>query len=61
MYAAMRLEELPLRLSSDERDFEMDEETDYLLQSSEDSIRVLASRNRRINACSRFCTNFLCG
>ncbi|XP_046738468.1 probable phospholipid-transporting ATPase IIB isoform X1 [Diprion similis] len=57
----MRLEELPLRLSSDERDFEMDEETDYLLQPSEDSIRLLASRNRRFNTCSRFCTNILCG
>ncbi|XP_043263652.1 probable phospholipid-transporting ATPase IIB isoform X1 [Colletes gigas] len=57
----MRLEEMPLRLSSDERDFEMDEETDYLLQPSEDSIRLLTSRRRRINDCSIFLRNFLCG
>ncbi|XP_076766872.1 putative phospholipid-transporting ATPase IIB isoform X1 [Xylocopa sonorina] len=57
----MRLEEMPLRLSSDERDFEMDEETDYLLQPSEDSIRLLTSRRRRINECSILLRNCLCG
>lgn len=57
----MRLEEMPLRLSSDERDFEMDEETDYLLQPSEDSIRLLTSRRRRINDFSIFLKNCLCG
>jgi phospholipid-translocating ATPase len=59
---AMRLEEMPLRLSSDERDFEMDdEETDYLLQPSEDSIRQLTSRRRRITDCSKYLKNCLCG
>ena len=58
---SMRLEEMPLRLSSDERDFEMDEETDYLLQPSEDSIRLLTSRRRRINDFSIFLKNCFCG
>lgn len=57
----MRLEELPLRLSSDERDFEMDEETDYLLQSSGDSIRLLNSRKHRVSKCSKFFKTCLCG
>ncbi|GAB1863273.1 Phospholipid-transporting ATPase [Camponotus japonicus] len=58
----MRLEEMPLRLSSDERDFEMDDdETDYLLQPSEDSIRQLTSRRRRIKDCSKYLRNCLCG
>ncbi|KAK2580739.1 hypothetical protein KPH14_011366 [Odynerus spinipes] len=57
----MRLEEMPLRLSSDERDFEMDEETDYLLQPPEDSIRLLTSRRRRFNNCSKFLKSGLCG
>lgn len=57
----MRLEEMPLRLSSDERDFEMDEETDYLLQPSEDSIRLLTSRRRRINNFSVFLRSCFCG
>lgn len=58
----MRLEEMPLRLSSDERDFEMDDdETDYLLQPSEDSIRQLTSRRRRIVNCSKYLKSCLCG
>ncbi|XP_043268864.1 probable phospholipid-transporting ATPase IIB isoform X1 [Venturia canescens] len=57
----MRLEEMPLRMSSDERNFEMDEETDYLLPPTEDSMRPLITRTRRINNCSRFFKNFLCG
>lgn len=58
----MRLEEMPLRLSSDERDFEMDDdETDYLLQPSEDSIRQLTSRRRRIADCSKYLKSCLCG
>lgn len=57
----MRLEEMPLRLNSDERDFEMDEETDYLLQPSEDSIRLLTSRRRRINNFSIFLRSCFCG
>ncbi|KAG5336793.1 ATP9B ATPase, partial [Acromyrmex heyeri] len=58
----MRLEEMPLRLSSDERDFEMDDdETDYLLQPSEDSIRQLTSRRRRIANCSKYLKSCLCG
>jgi len=58
----MRLEEMPLRLSSDERDFEMDDdETDYLLQPSEDSIRQLTSRQRRVADCSKYLKSCLCG
>ncbi|XP_063989984.1 probable phospholipid-transporting ATPase IIA isoform X1 [Diachasmimorpha longicaudata] len=57
----MRLEEMPLRLSSDDRNFEMDEETDYLLQPSDDNYPPIIKRNRRMNACTGFLKNFLCG
>ncbi|XP_034948082.1 probable phospholipid-transporting ATPase IIB isoform X1 [Chelonus insularis] len=58
----MRLEEMPLRMSSsDDRNFEMDEETDYLIQPTNDNLRPLIIRNRRINACTRFFKYFLCG
>ena len=52
---------MPLRMSTDERNFEMDEETDYLLQPTDDSMRPLITRTRRMNNCSRFVKHFLCG
>ncbi|KAK0085311.1 hypothetical protein PV326_005946 [Microctonus aethiopoides] len=58
---AMRLEEMPLRMSSEDRNFDMDEETDYLLQPTDDAMRPIIKRNRRINACSRFFKHFFCG
>lgn len=57
----MRLEEMPLRMSSEDRNFDMDEETDYLLQPTDDAMRPIIKRNRRINACSRFFKHFFCG
>lgn len=66
--AAMRLEEMPRIGSSDaERDFEMDEETDYLLQPPEDSIHLMmqatckSNRQRRLSKCSGFFKHVLCG
>ncbi|XP_014217448.1 probable phospholipid-transporting ATPase IIA [Copidosoma floridanum] len=56
--AMMRLQPIPV--SSDERDF--DEETDYLLQPTEDStVKYKRSRDRRFFKCSRLLTHVLCG
>lgn len=58
----MRLEEMPLRMSgTDDRNFEMDEETDYLLQPTEDNYRPFIKRNRRFNVCSTLLKHFFCG
>ena len=70
---AVRLEELPMRVStSDERDFEMDEETDYLLhaRNNGDTVRIMMmnesnnrirQRRRITKCCSAFFTHVLCG
>lgn len=50
-----------MRMSPEDHDFEMDEETDYLLQPADDSMRLNVNRYRRINACSKFFKHFLCG
>lgn len=57
----MRLEEMPLRRNSDEQDFELDEETDYLLQPTQDTIRLMISRNRRYNNGTKILKKLLCG
>ena len=62
----MRLEELPLqRNSSDERDFEMDEETDYLLQPPTDArIKMMNNRRKRsrqIYDCTKLIKFIFCG
>ncbi|KAJ9589670.1 hypothetical protein L9F63_017114, partial [Diploptera punctata] len=50
------MEEVPLRLSSDERDFEVDE-SDFLLQPPDHEIRTSAFRYRNSRKCSKC---FLC-
>ena len=74
----MRLEEIPMRVSttSDERDFEMDEETDYLLHrppgvTNSNNVRIVMvndNNNRKIrkkrkftNCCYNFFSHVLCG
>ncbi|XP_069687692.1 probable phospholipid-transporting ATPase IIB isoform X2 [Periplaneta americana] len=54
------MEEVPLRLSSDERDFEMDE-SDFLLQPPEHEIRTSAFRYRSSKRCSRCISLLQCG
>ncbi|KAH0552697.1 probable phospholipid-transporting ATPase IIB isoform X1 [Cotesia glomerata] len=58
----MRLEEMPLRMTTEdrERDFEMDDETDYLIQP-DDNFRPIIKRNRRLNACGHFIKCLFCG
>lgn len=57
----MRLEEMPLRLNSDDQDFEVDdEESDFLLQSADVSIRMM-NRNKKINQCTKIFKQLLCG
>ncbi|XP_008558016.1 probable phospholipid-transporting ATPase IIA isoform X1 [Microplitis demolitor] len=57
----MRLEEMPLRMTTEDRNFDMDEETDYLIQPSDENFRPILKRNRRLNACTHFLKCFFCG
>ncbi|PSN40754.1 putative phospholipid-transporting ATPase IIB [Blattella germanica] len=54
------MEEVPLRFSSDERDFEMDE-SDFLLQPPDHEIRTSAFRYRSSRRCSRCISLLQCG
>ncbi|XP_033225307.1 probable phospholipid-transporting ATPase IIA isoform X2 [Belonocnema kinseyi] len=58
-----RLEEMPLRINSEEQVFEMDEdeETDYLLQTSENNIRLMTARNRKYSNCFNSMRRLFCG
>ena len=52
---------MPLRLNSEEQVFEMDEETDFLLQTSENSIRLMTARNRKYSNCFNSMRRLFCG
>jgi hypothetical protein len=54
------MEEVPLRINADERDFEMDE-SDFLLQPPDHEIRSSASRYRSSKRCARCLPLLLCG
>lgn len=58
-----RLEEMPMRINSEEQMFEMDEdeETDYLLQTSENNIRLMTARNRKYSNCFISMRRLFCG
>ncbi|XP_043462367.1 probable phospholipid-transporting ATPase IIA isoform X2 [Leptopilina heterotoma] len=56
-----RLNQMPLRINSEEQVFEMDEETDYLLQTSETNIRLMTARNRRYSNCFNSMRRLFCG
>ncbi|XP_063217955.1 probable phospholipid-transporting ATPase IIB isoform X2 [Bacillus rossius redtenbacheri] len=54
------MEEVPLRISTDERDFEMDE-YDFLLHPSDRDVRTASTRYRSPRKCSRCCSVIFCG
>jgi hypothetical protein len=54
------MEEVPLRISSDERDFEMDE-SDFLLQPPDHEIHSSALRYRSSKRCFRCLSLLQCG
>jgi len=54
------MEEVPLRINSDERDFEMDE-SDFLLQPPDHEIRSSTSRYRSAKRCARCLPLLHCG
>lgn len=54
------MEEVPLRINSDERDFEMDE-SDFLLQHPDHEIRSSTSRYRSTKRCARCLPLLHCG
>jgi hypothetical protein len=54
------MEEIPLRINPDERDFEMDE-SDFLLQPPDHEIRSSASRYHSSKKCARCLSVLHCG
>ncbi|XP_049763224.1 probable phospholipid-transporting ATPase IIA isoform X1 [Schistocerca cancellata] len=59
-YKRLEMEDVPLRMNSDERDFEIDE-TDFLLQHSDHDLRTNSAKHRRFKRCSKCLSLFFCG